>query len=619
MRLVALALLAALPLGAQAPAPPLYDSLVVRALLGEALVQAQRVSGPARSPLLSAIGRTQVTTRDFKGAARTLALVGDEPLAGVRRALGESATFAGLDRAGLARRLSCALYEDNRPGDALATVRAMRASVEREWELAHIVALTARGARSPYLKPPPPAVEPQARWRAALVLAEEIRLPEARLDALIAVTDVIPDTGAGAPFLEQAYVAARRITLADQDRQRSRDALLAIVALELRKRDDARMLFARLSDGDDLQRVIRAATVMPDSARTVRELAPRVIRAGRAIRDSAARDVYLVRLWEVLKRTNGRAFADSSLHEATWSAEHPRDLRATVDSATAADTSAVARAKRALAKLDYAEIRRQVARVPLRDRAELWADLAWEIYTGQRDTARVYMREARAALVAAPRDPAVFDERASSIAGLQFRLGSDDEGLATLNLVRNPDAARYTVSEWGKSTMSSLNAAKLRAYADRVTNPVLRDAVLARVVNGYLVGYNARRADILWGAALAESIATPDYRTSALRDVAADALRRGDATEARQRFVALLRATSDSSQQAEPIYRTLVGSVIAAGAGRDAIAWAREPASAATRAMRLRQVAEEIQRAIDQQQGKGMWFSNGPDWCRDEF
>ncbi|HET9011520.1 MAG TPA: hypothetical protein VFN38_06865, partial [Gemmatimonadaceae bacterium] len=441
----------------------------------------------------------------------------------------------------------------------------------------------------------------------------------------IAIAESTPDTGARRATLERAYSDARRIALTDVDRQRSRDAMLAAVALRLGRADDVRALFARLSDIMDLRLVVATAAGRTDGLPMVRELAPRVVRAGRAIRDSTAREVYLVTLWPMLKESGGRPFADSLLPEATWRAEHPRDLRAMMDSAKRVDTSASVAAMRAIEAGDFAEARRQAERIPLNDRlarrAGLLAEMAWGSYMGHGDTARTYLREARAALLAAPRDSAVFDERALRIASHQFWLGDNDEGVRTLDLVRNPDEASYVVSQWGTSTMSGLTARKLRAYADRVRSRKMRDLVLLHAVTPYLVARSASDSDAAWGLALADSIGTPVFRREAQRAVANHALERRDSTDARRRIVALLRdPLADAALRDGDLRRSLVADLVRAGGWRDALDWARLPSAPAVRARRLLGVAAILQQQLDQRSGNHMLvISNGPDWCRDEF
>jgi hypothetical protein len=611
---------------AQPAAParaPQYDTQTVRALLNEALARGQYVSAAERSSLLAAIGRSQVAARDYADAGRTLALIDDdESPAQVLRDLGETDEYAGLERATLARRLTCAWFEAAQSDSALAAVWAMPPSVRREWELAHVALVTARGGRNPLHTHTGPPSDPPVNWRRALELANRITLADARLDALLGIASVIPDTGTGRPLLVQAYDAARAITLGDPDRQRSRDAMLAVFALRLDRPDDARALFARLSNRDDMKYVLASASTRLRAAVLVREWSPGVILAGRAIRDSAARSVYLTGLWTALQQSGGRAFADSLLPESTASAEHPRNLRAIMDSATTADTSPATLAKRAFAPGDYAGVRAAVARVPLDDRlalrADVWLNLAWDIYPVRTDTALAYLLEAGTALLAAPRDSGAFDQRARAIAYRQFWLGADAEGITTLNLVRDPRSASYEVSQWGSSTLSHFTATDLRGYADRIRNPVLRDMALAHIVVARLVGSNVSASNVRWGRALADSIQTPELRQQAQGAVAHELARRGDSTEARRRLLALLR-DAERGHAPDPVVHDLLGELVGAGGLREALGWARTPSAQATRARRLLWIANELTGLIDTRENRSMSFSNGTDWCRDGF
>ena len=620
------------PVRAQAPtvakptAVPLpYDSVTVRGLLDEGIASARQSPVSERSTLLAALGRSQVAARDYAGAARTLRLVRDEQPDGVQRALGEPEMFAGFERAGLARHLSCGLREAGRPDEAVAVVRGMTAGPDRDWELAHEVSLIASGARPPWQMNASPESDPSPRWRTALDLTGDIALPAARLDALLAIAQAVPDTGRGRATVERAYAAARAITLADTDRQRSRDAMLAGVALLLGRTGDARALFTRLRDLMDIRLVLDAAASRPGTAPLVRELAPRVVGAGRAIRDSAARDAYLRMVWETLGHGGARGLADSLLPEAIASAKRHSAIAAALDSADEVDTAAVAAAIRALRARDFIEARRQATRVPLDDRharrAALYSEMAQiAAYETNRDTARAYLREARAALLTVPRDAATMDEVAARIAERQLSIGDGEDGLRTLDLIRDRRSAAFALSQGIGSTMSGFTARKLRRYAEQARRPVVRDLVLAEVVSRYLVGRVVSDSDAAWGRALAESIATPVYRREALRAIAAEALRRGDSTNARLRTLALVQdPTFAAGVRSEPVDRGLIGDLVRAGGWREAIDWARAPSESTERARRLLGVAMMFQQQLDQRNHVRMYLSNGPDWCRHGF
>ncbi|HEY2067196.1 MAG TPA: hypothetical protein VGG84_14680 [Gemmatimonadaceae bacterium] len=605
--------------GAQARvAPPLpYDSTTVRALLDEATESARRAPDADRGPLLSAIGRTRILARDFAGAARLVSPAADEQPDRVLRELGSPEMFAGLERATLARRLSCALREARRPEEALAAVRALPRGAERDWELAHAAVLVASGVKGGV------GSAAAARWDAGLALVREVALPDARLDAYLRIAQLLPDTGAGRSVLERIYRDARAVRLLDVDRQRSRNAMLAEVALRLDHLEDARTFAATLTDLADVGYVLGAAATHRQARSVVRELAPRAVARGRSIEDNAARAVYLRGVWQTLQRSGGRLYADSLLPDQTAAAERADDLRRQLDSATAVDSSPGTLARAALRRGDFAETRRQISRLTLSDhravRAELLSELAWNTYQSDRDTAGLFLREARAALVAAPRDSAAFDDVARGIADRQFWLGDHAEGLRTLTLVRDSTSVAYVVSQWGTSTFKPPSATDFRGYAEQVKPGFLRDAILLRTVRRHVEARAATGAQVAAARALADSIGTPAVRSQAQRVVANDALTRGDTTEARRRLGELLRA--GRSIEREPMGRGLLADLVRAGGWSEADAWSHEPDVPLARARRLMELAEVAQRQLDAKSGADRLrgWSNGPDWCLDEF
>jgi hypothetical protein len=412
-------------------------------------------------------------------------------------------------------------------------------------------------------------------------------MPAAMSSALLGIAGAMPDTGSGRAVLERAYADARRITLTDADRQRSRDAMLATVAIQLHRTDDVRTLYARLTGLEDIQLVFAIAAGEANRTALARKLAPRAIAAGRAIRDSAARATNLVRIWQQLDKVGGRVYADSLLPESTSAAEHPIDLSAVLDSAEKANPDS---SPLALAENTYG------------------------------DSSRLYLREARRALLAAPHDSATLDEKASYIAARQFQLGDNEEGVITLDLVRDPRSATSVVRQWGGSTFSHLDARKLRGYADRFHNPVVRDMVLEHVIDPYLTSRTASPADVAWARALADSIATPDIRRDAYRALARRTLADGDSAGARRQLLALLAQPGlDAEEEMNGYGRGLPGDLVRAGGWREAIGWARSSPAPAKRARRLLGIAAQLQRDLEQQEQRPQYLSNGPDWCVDEF
>lgn len=605
---------------AGAARPPLpFDSSTVRSLLADAFASALEAPPGERGALVTAVGRLQVQARDFARAERTVTHVENAAPSDDARAFGVHPTVAFFDRAGLLTRLVCGLRDAKRSDDAVAVVRRMPAGAAREWELAHIASLTARSPLSATDSAARRRGETPEAWRAALALAREVVLPEARLDALLSVASEASDSTTREDVARAAYADARRIRLASSDRQSSRNAMLASLALDLRRSDDVRSLFAALIDADDLNDVvIRVATSSSDT-RLLRELAPRAIAAGLAIHDSAARLAFLSPLRASLVRAAGIATADTLLPARF--VETPRaGGRAARDSAIMTSMDPRDVAQRALDHRDFAGVRRAVERLPVVDesakRASLWSDLAWSEYISSRDTARAYLALAHEALVHSHADSATLDGVAARIADRQFWIADHDGGVATLNLVRDPNAAAWPVRDWGASTLAGLTADRLRAYADQIRDPRVRDAVLLRVITGYLAIRGATDAQATRARDLADSIATPALHLRARVAVTDLMLQRRDTVNARAMLTTLL---SYPGLMEDEESRVIISRLAVNGGASELQAWAHA-AAPGLRARRLIAVAEAFQRGIDARAGN-LWvrLSNGPDACLDVF
>jgi hypothetical protein len=616
----------AAPAGAQqqaASSPLSFDSIDVRRLLTDAIGSAREAPVAQRASLLAAAGRIQVEAGDFAGAERTIALTGDAAPADVLRQLGLPEWFAMLDHADLARRLVCGLHTAGRPDDALSVVRRMPAGPQREWLLGHEAVMTVY----PPDRPDSAAKQPNltaARGRAALAIARGIALPEARLDALIMVMGALPDTGDGGAILRGAYAEARTIRLADGDRQASRDAQLAGPALRVGRPNDVLALFAGVSDPEDLEYILYASSQRREGDRILRTIAPRVIAAGRAIADDAARKTYLAEVHAYLEHSGGRAFADGLVPEARVDTAQARADRARIsrEDALLAATYPEDAARRALEQRDFAEVHRQVERIPLGNtgarRAEVWSELAWWIYMTGRDTAKAFLGFGRASLRPLGRisssDSAEFDRVAEGIATRYFWLGDVQHGIETVAMIGDPEMADGALRDWGASTFGRPSPDSIRAYVDRTRDPRVHDAALARFVEIELVPIDIRRA-----RSLADSIATPRSRAAA-RLAVANALRRQRDTSATRR--AFMELVSDSSLGAVAIGREVLPALVSLNAWRDIEAWARSAtADPAERARRLIAVANSLNRELLVRSHAQFYFvvGNGPDDCLDVF
>jgi hypothetical protein len=203
------------------------------------------------------------------------------------------------------------------------------------------------------------------------------------------------------------------------------------------------------------------------------------------------------------------------------------------------------------------------------------------------------------------------------IASRQFWIGADDEGLTTLNLIRDPNVASGAVYDWGASTASSMTADRLRSYADRVRDSRVRDLVLLRVITGYLAVRDADAAQLERARRLADSIALPPVAIKARLAVAAIFVQRGDSARVRAVLGSLLVESALSDGDAG----TSVVRPLAMYGGLDEVTtWARVSAPA-LRSRRLVLVADALRSSLD---ARRHWspldgLGNGPDSCRDRF
>jgi hypothetical protein len=566
---------------------PPVDSTTVR-WLADALSAALQAPPATRAALVNAVGRAQIRVRDFAGAERAMALMEDAPLSDIAQAAGQSPIFVSFDRADLATRIVCGLRGAERGDDAVAVVRRMPAGAEREWALGHLASITARSPRNAADSALRRRGETPQQWRTALALAREVGLPEARLDALIAVAEALQDAPEGRDIARTAYDEARRVRLADADRQSSRNARLAGLALRVGPFADVRSLFDDLTNAHDRLDVLTRASMAGD-ATLVRALAPRVVDSGRAIPDPAARQSYLSQTREAVKRANGDNVADQLVPARLLGPSMPS--RAELESA--AKTSVLPRdaAMRALDSVNYARVRQDAERLPLErtaQRARLWSDLAWSATPIARDTARAYLVLARDALLHSNADSMTFDDVGATIADRQFWIADHEGGIATLNVIHNPDVAEWVPTGWGGSTFDELNADRLRAYADRINDRRLRDATLLRIVSGYLAIRGAADSSLARARALADSIRTPHLAVRARLAVATTWLQRGNAERARTELASLLVNVEQLGPDGEA---SVVGPLVTAGGVEQAMAWAHM-GTAAQRAHRLIIVAD---------------------------
>jgi hypothetical protein len=598
------------------PQQPPLDSATVRELVAEAQRTADSAPATERDALLVIVGSLQAELGDFAASGRTLArLVESQRAPSTPR----GDTLAAWTLPGYARNLACHLHDHHRPADALAALRLLDAGEGKEWQLAREAAYLARPARWLGDTTLTPADE-LARRRQALELARELRHPQARLDALLAVMESTPDSGASGALRREAYEEARRVRLDDPDLRSARNAILAAEAVRLGRADDAFELYAGLTDRRDVLHVIVAASESADSA-LLRRLAPRAIAAVREVRDAQARRQFSDAVRTLLRRA-GAVSLLAKLSPAPEQEPDASEPPLETDEPGHADTSSAAdpieAAKAAVSRGDFSQVMREVERLPDRDpyarRALFWYELSRHVRSFSADTSKVYLRRGREALERSRADSAAWDFSAWRLAQEQLMLAEHVEGVRTLNLIRSTLWGELAVDDWNGPT------ALLRRYADQVRAPHVRDAVLLRIVTRQLSGANATMADAAYARALADSIATPAHRAEARFALARRAAQRGDTAGARREVAELLA----DSAVARALHEKRDGFelrrfMLSIGEWRQLEAWALAPTAPAERVRRLIGLARYLHGASEAQRGRWMVISNGPDYCRDVF
>jgi hypothetical protein len=572
----------------------------LRMLLAEARDAARRAPEARRLSLLQRVGQAQVRVHDFAGAEQTLALVTSHTSAA------ETITVAQR----IETNLLCTLLESRQSADALRFVERVRPDEDRSWLQARLASQMAAGHEA-RLFVSAAGDDTTGQLTRALDVARHIPLAEARVDALIAVAVAAAKHPS---FVARASVAALDALdgIRDPDRRQSRTAMLVPLLFRSGAPDLANRRFGTLTNLRD--RSVAATALVWDAPtndslsleqQSLRDaIVRRVVEEALHASDSEVSRAVLASLREALIQTKQRERADRLI---------PERLVALPPSPPAV-ASPLDRARGALRQHDFAAVLRFVPELRNSEReARAWTALAWETYSWNRDTAATFLERGRAALVREPIDSAAFDEIASKIAQYQSWIGEQEAAVSTINLVRSPDAAEYTVSQFGSSTFSTLTARTLRALATGVHRPAIRDQFFLRIIAGYLLVHGASPADIAWGAALADSIGTPAIRAAARERVADNALARGDSTSARAMFSALL--PRDVASSYGPGYSPESGLALA-GDERTLVAWALAEAPPAVRAERLIETAETLAR---RRKGSRLVISNGPDACRDQL
>jgi hypothetical protein len=561
-------------------------------VLAEARNAARRAAEPRRASLLEHIVREQSKLHDFAEAEQTLSLLA------FQTAIPDTVTV--LQRAGL--QVLCGLLDLRRPADAARFVERIRSPGDREWLRASLASQTARGRGTPYTTSPR-SEDVAIRVGKALEIAGHVSALRPRADALVAIAGVATaHTPSQASAAREAVLAVAR--LGDSDLRSARSAMLVEPLIESGELALARRQFDELRNTGDRayvgwRLVLRVVTDTARTRNTARDalrdsLLRSVIAEAARTRANPASASLLRGFRSLLLQEKRRALADSLVADSLAPSDSEPALRMPGVRATETQAHSMRRnpGREARERIDQARA-----------------------FSSNHDSAAAYLALARAALLGGAVDSLVFDELAVEIARAQFRLGEDEAGLATLDLVRDPRFMRYVVASWIGSNGHRLNVQRLRELANRARQPALRDELLLGLLRNVLRAQGSAPHERAGAIALVDSLTMRVARDEARVFLADDALARGDSAAAR----ALYRSVLPSDDSFLSVWNSSPEMGLAkAGGGSDLLAWARSDVRPAVRARRLLRIAE-IEQALMEASRRTVVISMGPDGCRDEF
>ena len=509
------------------------------------------------------------------------------------------------------RELSCQLIDARRWDDAISATGELLDPPNAAWSLGHIALQL---AHPPYRRSADgsAADDTTALRQRAVSIARSIALPEARVDALLAVAGAIesprskPNPELALALYRDAAVSAASIV--DSSRRSARGAMIAVNLARHADSEGARRLLplvtarrdwwilawslASMVPRDSIGASLRARAIaearkqLPPGAQYRRRAVESLVKALRAGGDSAQA--------AQVERT--------MLRDAwTFRPEHVSrsQYEIAMDAAEAGDTASAARAASRIPDSEGAE-----------RKVEVWIEMVRKDQTASFVTRQAWLIQARGAALGAQLDSASRDFMLAGIASAQFYYGANEDALATLAAVRADPDLRWPFSNLGHSTLSRLDGpASVRALASHTSRPVLRDQVLAYLVSDWLAGQRASAAELAWGEALVDSIADPTSRQQATLAIADATLQRGDSARARRLVIGLLAETSsDSAAKA-------AGLLARSGGKRELLEWAHSRPTPEKRIAALIVAARALE-----QPGRGPYsWSNGPDPCRHPF
>ena len=592
------------------------DSALFRTILDEALSNARLVAGGPGIVLLQRAAKLNTKVPDVAGAMRDVSALRER--------------HAVLESDVIVRDLACSLLEFRRLDEARHLIDALPYDTLSAWQR---VRLALQLTDLPYMHFGPIPTLPVDTTRSARLA----RLHEART-RIDAVTTVGPRFEGfrilAAHALELGDTVTARIAIREavrmlpklDDRQDDRTALLAVLAISAGELDLSRRLANTLHSPEELTYVAEMALKLIARA-TRHDTIQRVVissstrQLAHALTATAAtatrmlsredRQLAMTGLRTALLEARDTAFADSIA---------PAHLYGAPPYAGIPDIAFLDTLRNLVERHDYARVRVSMDSLAGRDPgslANLWADHANALDTNARDTALVYAFRARRILAATPlaATRAAHDDRdnvLAKIAQVLFKHRLLDSAMAVVNDIENSSDLAWSLNTLG-NTYSGVDAMTLRRYAAMTRRSEVRDALLAHVINAWMLP-KARANDFAPILVLIDSLHSMSQVDDILRRLIPDAIQKGDTSAIRPPLHAAVdRALNDVTVDdwALSLWTRRMTMV-------EALAWARAQPTPQRRARALIVAAAMAGAKMRGTMSTRMTISNGSDSCRED-
>lgn len=583
------------------------DSALLRRLANEAVVAVSPrslVDTVAQSVLMRAAS-SQVALNDLIGALKTAAILYQMP--------GSKTTFDKMSRATI-----CYLLEDRDLRQARrAAMNLASLDLGGEWTWAHFAVQLNRLPRAARKSLKTLAMDSAALTAESMRIAASLTNPKVATDTYLAIAKATRSRDSTTTIHALRSADSARRLVRNRDFTESRQAMIALQALRI---DDslATRLAVTLSNPRDIHwlavwmaRSKRSSTAT-DAGREalIEKTVRRSVQLAALNADPRVREEIRQELRGMMQYSDRKTLADALV---------PEDSSATKHAADTTDTL-MAHATAALERGDMKDVERWISSMSdpfhVGRRAFAWEKLARETH-GNLQLARSLRQ--RAVTTLADERPGIpeRDNLLAYIAQIRLMDGYNEEAVDIVNRIDDPKEARFAIREIGQSTLAHLDPPKLRKLADQLRFREVRDQVLYRLMISMLLVRNATPQQAEWGLALVDSIRTRDLQLKARIEAGRFLKSKGDSVASRTILLSVLRNGFDELERYDR--DTLLALLSSLGADRELVKWARSQPSL-KHAQALVAILPFLQLNLphsgDQRE---MWFSNGPDSCRDEF